>query len=202
MSVLPAMVDVVLPLEGSALPRDHPRALAAALERAVPGLASWPGLGVHRINVVVGVGRVALLSKRARLTLRVHREQVIALAPLSGATLDVAGHELRLGRAVSRELLPHGTLYAHLVTTSDEDEGAFLASIERELQALGVRGRPICGRRHEMMADATGVSGYSLMVDGLSPADSMQLLEAGLGRHRRLGCGVFVPHRSAAALRA
>lgn len=196
------MVDVVFPLLGSTLPRDHHLALAAALERALPGLASWPGLGVHPINVVAGGGRLALLSKRARLTLRVHRERLAALAPLSGATLDVDGHKLRLGRAVLRELLPHGTLYSHLVTTSDDDEVAFQAAIERELHVLGVQGRPICGRRHEVGFDAEGLSGYSLMIDGLSPADSMQLLESGLGRHRRLGCGVFVPHRSAAALRA
>lgn len=196
------MVDVVFALVGSALPRDHHQALAVALERVVPGLAAWPGLGLHRINVVAGGGRLALLSKRARLALRVPREQVPALAPLNDATLDVAGHELRLGHGVLRELLPHGTLYAHLVTTSDDDEGAFQAAIERELHMLGIHGRPICGRRHELTVDATGLSGYSLMVDGLSPADSMLLLESGLGRHRRLGCGVFVPHRSAAALRA
>lgn len=196
------MVDVVFPLDGTALPRDHHQALAAALEHAVPGLNTWPGLGVHRINVVAGGGQLALLSKRARLALRVRRVQADTLAPLNGATLDVAGHSLRLGTAVLRELLPHGTLYAHLVTTSDDDEAAFQLAVERELQAMGVQGRPICGRRHELAIGDRGLSGYSLMVDGLSPADSLQLLEAGLGRHRQLGCGVFVPHRSAAALRA
>lgn len=196
------MVDVVFPLDGTALPRDHHQALAEALDVVVPGLSAWPGLGVHRINVVVGGGPLALLSKRARLGLRVRRVQAATLVPLNGATLDVAGHRLRLGTGVLRELLPHGTLYAHLVTTSDDDEAAFQVAVERELQALGVRGRPICGRRHELMVDDRDLSGYSLMVDGLSPADSLQLLESGLGRHRRLGCGVFVPHRSAAALRA
>jgi hypothetical protein len=50
--------------------------------------------------------------------------------------------------------------------------------------------------------DGVPVTGYSLMLDGLSPADSLRVLEAGLGRHRRLGCGLFVPHKSAAAVRA
>jgi hypothetical protein len=42
--------------------------------------------------------------------------------------------------------------------------------------------------------------GFSLMLDALSPDHSLRMLEAGLGRHRRLGCGLFVPHRSAAAV--
>ncbi len=202
MTLAAAMVDVVYPLAGHDLPRDHRQALAEALERVLPGLLEWPRLGVHGINVVAGVGGLALLSQRARLTLRVQREQLAALAPLDGSTLDVAGHSLKLGRGVPRELLPHGTLYANLVTTCEDDELLFQSAVERELQALHVSGRAICGRRHVMTLNAAGLTGFSLMLDGLSPADSMQLLEAGLGRHRRLGCGVFVPHRSAVALRA
>lgn len=194
------MVDVVYPLLGERLPRDHRKALADALERVLPGLADWPDLGVHRVNVVAGIDSSVLLSQRARLALRVRRDRVGDLAPLDGATLDVAGHALRLGHATLRELLPHGTLYSHLVTTCDDDELAFQAAIERELQTMGVRGRSICGRRHVAALEEL-VTGFSLMLDGLSPADSLQVLQAGLGRHRRLGFGVFVPHRSAAALR-
>ena len=202
MTLAATMVDVVYPLAGHDLPRDHRQALAEALEQVVPGLSEWPRIGVHRINVVAGVGGTALLSQRARLTLRVQREQVSALAPLDGATLDVVGHRLQLGHGAPRELLPHGTLYAHLVTTCDDDELLFQSTVERELQALHVSGRAICGRRHVMTLHAAGLTGFSLMLDGLSPDDSMRVLEAGLGRHRHLGCGVFVPHRSAAALRA
>ena len=197
-----SMVDVVFPLVGARLPRDHRQALSDELERLLPWLATCPEVGVHRVNGVAGDGASVLLSQRARLVLRVGREQVGALAPLEGATLDVGGHALHLGRAVQRELVPHGTLYSHLVTTCDDDELAFTASIDRELDAMGVRGRQICGRRHVVTHHGTGLTGFSLMLDGLSAADSLQLLQAGLGRHRRLGCGVFVPHKSAAALRA
>ncbi len=40
------------------------------------------------------------------------------------------------------------------------------------------------------------------MLDGLSAGDSLRVQQHGLGAHRRLGCGVFVPHRSAAAVAA
>jgi hypothetical protein len=40
------------------------------------------------------------------------------------------------------------------------------------------------------------------MLDGLSREGALRMLDCGLGGHRRLGCGVFVPHKSAAAVGA
>lgn len=197
------MVDVLYALHGQALPRDHRPALALALERLIPWLADPALAGTHRVNTVAGNGPVALLSQRSRLALRVRRERVDALAPLAGATLDVGGFVLRLGAsAMVRELLPYGTLYAHLVASCDDDELGFLAGVERELNAMDVPCRTICGRRQVIDFDGAPLTGFSLMLDGLSPAASLRVLESGLGGHRRLGCGIFVPHRSAVAVRA
>jgi hypothetical protein len=38
------------------------------------------------------------------------------------------------------------------------------------------------------------------MLDALSVDDARRVLDHGLGTHRSLGCGLFVPHRSAAAV--
>jgi CRISPR-associated protein Cas6 len=197
------MVDVMFALHGSALPRDHRAALAAALEQLVPWLADATQAGVHRVNAVAGSGPVALLSQRSRLALRVRRERVADLAVLAGVTLDVGGFALRVGQLVQvRELLPHGTLYAHLVASRDDDELGFLAAVEQELQAMGVPCRTICGRRQVFDVDGAPRTGFSLMLDGLTPAGSLRVLESGVGTHRHLGCGVFVPHKSGAAVRA
>lgn len=197
------MVDVVYALHGQALPRDHRTALAAALERLVPWLADPAQAGTHRVNAVAGIGPTALLSRRSRLALRVRRERVAELAPLAGAALDVGGFALRLGAdALVRELLPYGTLYAYLVASRDDDELGFLANVEQELEALGVPCRTICGRRQVIDCDGVPLTGFSLMLDGLTTTGSLRVLETGLGRHRRLGCGIFVPHKSGAAVRA
>lgn len=194
------MVDLAFALPGGSLPRDHRRALAEAVERELPWLAELPAAGVHRLNVSAGGGPEALLSNRTRLILRVSRDRVADAAALVGAELQVGGRSLRVGSMQQRELRPHGTLYAHLVAADDDDEGAFLRAVQGELDALGVQCRSICGRRQAL--EAGTLRGYSLMLDGLSAAAALRLLETGLGRHRRLGCGLFVPHRSAAAVGA
>jgi CRISPR-associated protein Cas6 len=195
-----SMIDLAFGLEGDAVPRDHRGALADALAQALPCLAGMPGVAVHRLNVSAGAGPRALLSRHTRLTLRVPRARVADVGELSGSELSVGGDTLRVGTPHARELLPHGTLYAHLVAADNDDEAAFLSAMATELAALDVPCRPICGRRQ--VVESGTLQGFSLMLDGLSPAGSLRVLEAGLGRHHRLGCGVFVPHKSTAAVGA
>lgn len=197
------MIDIAFALQGDALPRDHRRALAEAIEQALPWLAELPLAGVHRLNVSAGGGPQALLSQRTRLTLRVPRQCMADATLLQGTELRIGPARLRIGAPQVRELLPWGTLYAHLVAAgagaeAAPDELTFLHAVRDELAHLQVPCRSICGRLQVLGDDA--LSGYSLMLDGLSAAGALRVLEAGVGRHRRLGCGVFVPHRSAAAV--
>lgn len=195
------MIDVGFALEGAALPREHRRALAAALASELAWLADLHHPWLHRINVSAGGGELALLSSRSRLKLRVPRERAAETADaLDGAELAIGGQALRLAAPKVHELLPHATLYSHLVAASDADEAGFLASIGDELGALGVSCRCICGR--QQVLEAGTLYGFGLMLDGLSRAASLRVLETGLGAERRLGCGLFVPHKSAAAVGA
>jgi CRISPR-associated protein Cas6 len=199
------VIDLVFPLAGRSLPRDHRLALAEAVEALAPWLADTPGAGPHPVNLVQGAGEPALLSQRARLVLRVPRARADELgAALAGRTLDIAGHLVQLGAPHARELLPHGTLYAHFVAAAPEvgdDEAAFLDACHRDLDALGADSRRICGRRQRIRAGlAEPLVGYSLMLHGLASDDALRVLQAGVGTHRRLGCGLFVPHKSAAAV--
>jgi CRISPR-associated protein Cas6 len=201
------MVDAVFPLAGRSLPRDHRLALADALEAAAPWLRDLPAAGPHPVNLVPGTGDPALLSHRARLVLRIPRTHVAALHELAGRELDVAGHRVALGEPHLRELLPHNTLYAHFVAAGSadndgDDEAAFLDAVGAELDALGAACRRICGRRQRIRGGERALVGFSLMLHGLAAADALRVLEAGVGGHRRLGAGVFVPHRSAAAVGA
>jgi len=86
------------------------------------------------------------------------------------------------------------------VAADVDDELAFVRAAQAELEALGVACRVICGRHQRTEGGA--LQGWSLMLDGLSVTAALRVLDSGLGRHRRLGCGLFVPHRSAAAVGA
>lgn len=202
------MVDAVFAIEGRSLPRDHRLALAEALDGVAPWLRELPSAGLHPVNLVAGGGDPALLSHRARLILRVPRDRVAALQALPGRTLDVGGHRVTLGALHVRELLPHNTLFAHFVAADGAagggaDEAAFLDAVDAELGALGAACRRVSGRRQHIRSGGDEpLVGFSLMLHGLAAADSLRVLEAGVGHHRRLGCGLFVPHRSAAAVGA
>jgi CRISPR-associated protein Cas6 len=196
-----SMVDLAFAVEGGALPQAHRHAMADAIDAALPWLRAHRGAGIHRLNVSAGSGPQALLSRRTCLTLRLPRQLAGDARALSGATLALSTGWLRLGAAHARELLPWGTLYAHLVATEPGvDELDFLRAVQGELAAMGIRARSICGRRQAL--DNGCLHGFGLMLDGLSADEALRLLEAGIGPHRRLGCGLFVPHKSAAAVGA
>jgi CRISPR-associated protein Cas6 len=195
-----AVVDLVFPLQGRVLPRDHRWALARSLTEALPALADDPRAAVHPVKLVHGADEPALLSARSRLVLRVPRASADAARALEGRALDVAGCEIRLGAPQVRELLPHATLYAHFVDAGEFDELGFLAAMGDELARLEVRCQRICGREQRLRGPQRTLHGYSLMLHGLREAAALRVLERGLGAHRLLGCGVFVPHRSAAAV--
>lgn len=200
------MVDVAFALAAplaAALPLEHRGQLARALEAALPWLAAdvpgEPPAGVHRLKLAPGGGAQALLSQRTRLVLRVPRPRVTDTLALQGTELALGELRLRVGAAQVRELQPWGTLYAHAVAAAQGlDEAGFLRQVQHALQALQAGGRAICGR--VQCLEGGRLTGYSLMVDGLSDGQALRLLDSGLGAHRRLGCGLFVPHRSAAAV--
>jgi len=215
------MVDLAFGLHGRAVPRGYRGVLAAALTRALPWLAETPGAAVHRLNVSAGSGGnaggggsgaaargndepagEALLSRRTRLVLRLPRGRVEqAAAALCGTRLALGTHELTVGSAECRELLPIHTLYAHVVadpTPEALDELAFQHHVEAELSARGWPCRAIFGRRVSL--DCGALHGAPVMLDGLAPPVAQAVLCRGLGAHALQGCGIFVPHRSAAAV--
>jgi CRISPR-associated protein Cas6 len=193
-------LDVAFALEGRSLPRDHAQALADALASRLPWLAGHPTAGVHPVKVVPGSGPQGWLSQRARLLLRVPQSLEAALAVLDGCTLGVAGSTLRLGPPTPHRLLPHGTLYAYFVAARSDDEEAFMQDVHAELRALRVDAHTVCGKRQQRDSGAGALVGFSLMLHGLSAADSLTVQGVGIGPHRALGCGLFVPHKSAAAV--
>jgi CRISPR-associated protein Cas6 len=194
------LVEAIFPLEGKRLPRDHAQALHHALATELPWLDSDVGTAILPLKLVPGGESLALLSPRTRLILRANPNRLDSLTALAGRMLDVAGHTLRLGAVHLRILQPHATLYAYRVAASSADEVEFMQQMERELIDLAVTGERVCGKRQGLQLADREITTFSLMLHGLAAAQSLRLQQLGLGPHRLLGCGIFVPHKSAAAV--
>lgn len=194
------MIDLAFAVHGKVLLRDHAHALQQALCAQLPWLAQDPLAGIHAVKLVPGSETLALLSARTRLLLRVSTRRLDELRALEGRELNVAGSVLRLGGCQARQLLPLATLYASRVASDSADELVFMAGIEEELARLEIGGQRICGKRRHMAVGVGSTHVFSLMLHALSPQQSLRLQQLGLGAHRLLGCGIFVPHKSAAAV--
>lgn len=193
-------VDAVFPIDGKTFPRDHAQALQQALCAQLPWLGTDPLAAIHPIKVVHGNDEQALLSQRTRLLLRVRARRLDDLMALAGLDIGVDGHLLRLGVPHLRELQPHATLYAYRVAADSADEVTFMAAVDRELAQLAIGGERVCGKRQRMVISGRELDTFSLMLHALPAEQSMRLQQHGLGLHRLLGCGIFVPHKSAAAV--
>lgn len=194
------VVDLVFPVVGRDLPRDHAQELQQALTVRLPWLSTDTVAGIHSLKLVPGNEATGLLSRRSRLLLRVSAQRCDELKPLVGFDLNVAGHSLRVGVAHVRELLPHATLYAYKVLAQSPDEVEFMATVATELAKLGIKGEQVCGKRQQMNVSGKALNVFSLMLHQLLPEHSLRLQQQGLGGYRQLGCGIFVPHKSAAAV--
>ncbi|CAG0934743.1 MAG: CRISPR-associated endonuclease Cas6 [Rhodocyclaceae bacterium] len=195
------IVDVSFEVRCERLPRDHGYALYEALAGALDWLEDEASAGVHPLHGCTTSDGALLLGPRARLMLRLveaRAEQALALA---GRRLDV-GSGLEIGPGKRRELMPYATVYSHFVSTGSEDEAEFLGQAAAELREAGLPERMISGRAHSAGTPEGELRGFSLLLHGLSPAQSLAVQARGLGRGRKLGCGIFVPHKSVVAVGA
>ena len=193
-------VDVVFPVSGSTLARDHAQALQDALGSQWPWLQSEAQAGIHGIKLVAGTQPQAMLSNRTKLLLRVPTHRAAELLATSGIELMVGGQLIALGAPHTRDLQPHATLYAYRVAAGNADEAAFMAEVTRELSDMGIGGERVCGKRQQLLVAGGVLTTFSLMLHALAPEQSLRVQYLGIGPHRLLGCGIFIPHKSAAAV--
>ncbi len=195
------MVDVVFALEDGTLGDDHAAALALAIRRALPWFDDEPDAGILPISGLARGNGVRYVGRRSRLALRLPTHRGASADSLAGARLDLDGVVLALGASSIRSLFPaRGVVYSHLVSVGTDDEIEFLAICKSMLAERGLKPQLITGKARELRTAEGVVRGFSLMLHGLGAADSLVMQEAGLGAHRALGCGLFIPHKSVVAV--
>jgi CRISPR-associated protein Cas6 len=207
------VVDAVFAIECRSLPVDHAYALSQAVQAALPWFAEEPQAGLHTVHgAASGAGwqrpeggdAELQLSRRARLVLRLPAHRLADAAALTGRTLEVAGCAMRVGRLSARPLLRIASLFSRsVIFAGAADESAFVAAASAELRALGVKASTmLCGRDVTLATPEETYRTRSLMLTVATPAQSLALQRQGLGEARKLGCGVFIPHKDVGDLRA
>lgn len=191
-------VDVLFELSGIRVPTDYALALARAVARTLPWFDAEPRAGIHPLRAAASTHGMLVLARRAKLVLRVPASRAEACLVLTGRALDIAGESLVVGEGSARPLAPCATLYALRVATGACDERGFQDDVARCLAQMEVRCQFISGRARTIAAEGREITGYGLALHGLAPADSLRVQGEGMGGERRLGCGIFVPHKAIA----
>jgi CRISPR-associated protein Cas6 len=200
------VVDLSFSITCRALPVDHAYALAEAVRGVLPWLDEEQGAGVHPIHVAEsgngwmrpqGAEEMLYLSRRTKLVLRVPQHRLEDGKTLSGRSLEVAGQTLDVGAASVRLLSDITTVFSrYVVSPPGLDEEAFLAEAVAELKAMGIQPRKmLCGIEKTIATPEGELRTRSLMLADLSVEESVELQRQGLGTHRWLGCGLFIPHK-------
>ena len=170
------MIDVVFPLVGARLPRDHRQALTDELERICRG---WrpAEVGVHRVNVVAGDGeasccRSALAWCCAFVASRpAHWRRWRAQRSMWAAMRCVGAPR---SASCCRTARCTRTSWPPAMTTSWLSRPASIANSRP--WACAAAGSAAAGSRH---ARRHGLTGFSLMLDGLSAADRCKCFKPG-----------------------
>ena len=209
------IVDLSFAISCKTLPLDHAYALSQALRAALPWLDQDASSGVHLIHVAEsGNGwfrpqetenALLQLSRRTRMMLRVSKDRIDDARALEGNVMDVAGYSVTVGEGVIKPLSVLSTLFARHVVMDDPDmdEEAFLEQVVAEMRELGFKriSKVLCGRSHDLRLPDSIVHTQSVMVADLEPEMSVLLQQKGIGPHRKMGCGLFLPHKGIKAVK-
>jgi CRISPR-associated protein Cas6 len=201
------IVDLAFVIKCPTLPLDHAHALSSALHEALPWLEEEAHAGIHLIHGAASgngwyrpeesANALLHLSHRARMRLRVPKHRLDDARQLTGKTLDINDHSLEVGKSAVHPLSTLSTLFSrYVITREDVDEEQFLEAVTRELRDMGVDCRKLlCGITHTHRFPEGTLLTRSLMVADLEPEQSVRLQQLGLGAGRKIGCGLFIPHK-------
>lgn len=208
------ITDLVYAIQCRSVPIDHAHALSQEIYNALPWFADEPDAGIHMIHISeAGNGWYRpdnpetdelLLSHRSKLILRLPKHRLDDAKQLTGMKLDVAGNTMTVGKSKVRPFSPLSTLFSRYIQSADIDnEEQFLNYIAPELETLlntEVR-KILCGKAHTLNTPEGSIKTKSVMVADLSPESAILLQQKGLGAGRKIGCGLFIPHKGIKAVK-
>ena len=207
------IVDLAFKISCKCLPLEHSNALSKALIQQLPWLEDEQLAGIHLIHGAESgngwirpedtANEILYLSKRTRMTLRLPQKRVEQARELTGTNLDIDGYSLTVGEASVKLLSTSSTIFSrYVVSAEDEPEDQFLKHVYTDLKSMGVDvNKILCGKSHALNTEEGPLFTRSVMLAELGQEDSVKVQQLGLGPHRKLGCGLFIPHKGIAPVK-
>ena len=207
------IMDVMFSLKCKTLPIEHAHVLSKAMHEALPWMASDERAGVHLIHVAEsGNGwmrpedpenEVLCLSRRTKMTLRLPKERIEETKSiLLNKTFDIDGHALTVGEGVNKPFVALPTLFCrYVVTDKNHDEMEFMHWAVDRLKEMNIPVKKMmAGKQNTFKTPEGSVYTRSLMVAELEEEQSVRLQQKGMGTHRTMGCGLFMPQKGIKAV--
>jgi len=207
------IMDVMFSLKCKTLPIEHAHALSMAMHEVLPWLENDDRAGVHLIHVAEsGNGwmrpddtenEILCLSRRTKMTLRLPKERIEETKSiLLNKTFDIDGHVLTIGEGVSKPFVALPTLFCrYVVTDPGDDEMAFMHWAVERLNDMNIPiKKMMAGKQNAFKTPTDTICTRSLMVAELEEEQSVRLQQNGMGTHRTMGCGLFMPQKGIKAV--
>lgn len=205
-------IELHFPVQGKLLPSDHGYQLFSAICEIVPKAHEAEWLGIHTLKGRKDDRGSISISRHSKLRLRMPLDKVAELYSLAGSNLEIGGCQIKLGVPEIHLLRPSSNLRSRFVTIKLKgSEGkfaeaeSFIEGVRKQVSDLGVKAEielernllqsgqdEGIARRALRVKDVT-ITGYGVILRGLTDDDSLLIQEKGLGGRRRMGCGLFDP---------
>lgn len=209
------VLDVNFSIQCKELPIDHAWALSRAIMDSLPWMNDEPIAGIHNIHVAESSNgwerpddsesETLRPSRRTKLTLRIPKHRLEAVKTLINQTLNVNGYPLTVGKMQQKPIVNSAVIFARYVLSSEEEtENAFLRRMSNEIKQLideNVK-KMMCGKTYTIQTPDGKLLARHLMIADLKNESSVKIQQYGLGEARKLGCGLFMPHKGIKSLNA
>nr|AAY89971.1 hypothetical protein LA3189 [uncultured bacterium BAC13K9BAC] len=187
------------------LPYDHAYELSSEILNLVPQIKNDNRNSIQTLHgPMSGNGWVRPdsenipLSKRAKLIMRINKNQIDNIKDIEGKEIMLFGNSLKIGVSKVKNFLIVKDLFCRFVISDNKiSEDDFLEKIQMELRNFNVNiKKALCGRSMTINFGQKTVYTRSLMIADLSKEESLKLQEEGVGEKKLYGCGIFLPHKS------
>ena len=186
---------------------DHAYTLYEAISRVLPWFETEPDAALHTLHGAESgngwvrpykEGELLYLSKRTRLRLRLPKSRFADAMVLAGQTLHIGDCAVTTKPPTIRALSTQTTLFTRsLPSGNTQSENEFLQRATAMLNVKGIQPkRMMGGRRHAIKTADKTLYARSLMIVDLAFEESIRLQQTGLGEQQKIGCGIFLPHKS------